>query len=107
MVVDVAPAALVHVVEVVAKLGGRPPPLQSGLRLHVEADIVQGPVCRGRKLRLVSLASTSEQLLGQDLLLEGELVPGLLQEVLGEGGLEHGHSGHPLVTNSLLLSRQK
>ena len=95
MVDDVPPAALVHVVEVAAKLGGRPPPLQSGIRLDVEADIVQGPVCRGRKLRLVSLASPSEQLLGQNLLLEGELVAGLLQEVLGEGGLEHGQWSPP------------
>ena len=94
--VDIAPAALVQVIEVAAKLGGRPPdPLQGGLRLHVEADIVQGPVCRGRKLGLVALASSSEQLLGQDLLLEGELVPVLLQEVLGEGGLEHGQWSPP------------
>ena len=58
--VDIS-AALVHVIEVATELGSRPSdPLQSGLGFHVEADIVQGAVCRGRELRLVTLASSCE-----------------------------------------------
>ena len=74
--------------------GGRAPRDLAHLRvLHRHG--VQGPVRGGRELGLVPPAPApspglASDLLGEDLLGEAALLPRLLQQVLGERGLEHG-----------------